>query len=306
MAKQRSGFICTVIALISKGTKLLSLFKVAKPLIMLISMSISAIAYAFWFGPWLSILFIGLLLVHEMGHVAAYRIKNLGTPPVVFIPFLGAAMFSPAFKERDTEAFVGYGGPLLGTLASLIVFGASFLTQSHSMLTTILLVGSYLGVYLNLFNLIPISPLDGGRVTQAVGSWFKYVGLIILAAFSVWFRSPVILYIWILVLFDLTIIPVKLRAILISSIWIAMVRLMSLGYGNQPLWVNMIECVITIMFVGMAIFRAFNPIEDVEPDTRPQLSKSQQTKWGIVYIALAAVLVVTLVLQVHLLPKIHH
>ena len=271
---------------------------------MLASMSVSAIAYAFWLGPWLSLVFIALLFIHEMGHVVAMKMKGLGTPTPVFIPFLGAAVFAPKFTERDTEAFVGYGGPLLGTVGSLVVFGLFFLAPKHTSLSAILLVGSYLGTYLNLFNLLPISPLDGGRVTQAAGRWFKYVGLVGLAVLSVMWRQPVILYIWILVLYDLTMIPVRLRAGLVTIIWISMATLMSLGYGSQPVWANILDCVITAAFVGLSIARAFRKADDAEPDNRPDLSTEQRVKWFLYYLGLGGILVMALLLQAQFLP--HH
>lgn len=304
--KKGSAFTVVLFALLAKSAKLLKLvklFKVAKPLVLFISMSISAIAYAFMLGPWLAILFVLLLLLHEMGHVVAMRLRGFDTPTPVFIPFLGAAIFAPKFKDRESEAFVGYGGPLLGSLASVAVFGLWFLFPKHTPLSAILMVGSYLGVYLNLFNLLPISPLDGGRVTQAAGRWFKYVGLIALAVFSAFFRQPVILYIWILVLFDLDMIPVRLRAVLVTSCWIAMVTLMSLGYGDQPVWVNILDCVLTILFVVVSIYRAFKVVEDVEPDERPDLPAEQKVRWFLYYLALAAFLIGMLVVQVQYLPQ---
>lgn len=302
--KKGSGFFGSVTAFVAKGAKFLKLFKVAKPLVMFVSMSISAIAYAFWMGPWLSLLFVGLLLIHEMGHVVALRMKGYDTPTPVFIPFLGAAIFAPKGMDRDTEAFVGFGGPLLGSIGALAAFSLWFLMPRNEPMAAVLLVGSYLGIYLNLFNLIPISPLDGGRVTQAAGGWFKYVGLFGLAAFSLWWRQPVVLYIWILVLFDFQTVPVRLRAVLTTGAWIAMVTLMSLGFGHQPFWVNVVDCVVTALFVLISINRAFGATEDVEPDTRPELTTPQRMKWFGMYAGLAIALTAVIMVQVGFLP--HH
>ena len=287
-------------ALLLKGAKLLKfvkLLKVASPAVLFLSMSISVIAYAFWMGPWLAIVFVVLLLIHEMGHVVAMRLKGFDTPTPVFIPFLGAAIFAPKFKDRDSEAYVGYGGPLLGTIGSIAAFGLYFTIPKDSTWSPVMLVGSYLGVFLNLFNLLPISPLDGGRVTQAAGRWFKYVGLIALALFTAYFRQPVILYVWILVLFDLDMVPVRLRAVLITVLWITMATLMYLGYGDQPVFVNIFDCVITLLFVFGSIARAVTLDEDPEKDTRPELTGAQRVRWFIVYAALIGVLFVTILVQ---------
>jgi Zn-dependent protease len=304
--KKSAGLFVATIAIAAKSSKLLSifkLFKVAKPLVMFVSMSISAIAYAFWLGPYLALLFVLLLLIHEMGHVVAMKLRGLDTPTPVFIPFLGTAVFAPKFKDRETEAYVGFGGPLLGTIGSLVVFGLWFLIPENVWWAPIVFIGSYLGVYLNLFNLIPVSPLDGGRVTQAAGEWFKYIGLFALAGFSAWIAQPVILYVWILVLFDLDLIPAKLRAVLVSVLWVTMATLMSMGFGAQPYWANIIDCVLTAVFVGMAIARAFKVVEDVEEDTRPGLSIRERLRWLCYYVGLAAFLVALIILQAQYLPK---
>lgn len=307
LGKNRFGLVAKGFALLAKSAKLLKLFKVAKPMLMVVSMSISAIAYAFWFGPWLAILFVGLLLIHEMGHVVAMRMRGYNTPTPVFIPFLGAAIFAPKDMDRDTEAFVGFGGPLLGTIGALATFVVWFLLpDKNEPIAMIILVGSYLGLFLNLFNLIPISPLDGGRVTQAAGAWFKYCGLLALAAFSAWFREPVILYVWILVLYDFHVIPVRLRAVAVSTAWVAMASLMYLGYSDQPFWVDIMDCVITAVLVAIAVGRSFDKVEDVESDTRPELTVEQRIKWFGRYAGLTAFLAIVVVFEHGLLPLPNH
>lgn len=303
--KRNSNLPVILIAILAKSSKLLKIakfFKVAKPLVLVISMSISAIAYAFMLGPWLSILFVTLLFLHEMGHVVAMKIKGFDTPTPVFIPFLGAVIFAPRFKDRYTEAFVGYGGPLLGTIASLAIFSIWSLMPKDTSTAHILIVGSYLGTYLNLFNLIPISPLDGGRITQAVGKWFIYIGLTGLAVFSMTFRQPVILYIWILVLMDLTIIPLRLRAVVISTLWVSMVLLMSLGFGDQPFWINVADCIITLVLVGLSVGRAVSNVVVESNDDRMDLPIEQRIKWLVLYFGLSLFLLTMIIVQIKFLP----
>lgn len=305
---KKSGISTILLLLLAKSAKLLKLtklFKVAKPLVLIISMSISTILYTFMMGPWLALLFVFLLLVHEMGHVVAMRIKGFETPTPVFIPFLGAAIFVPKFNNRDEEAFIGYGGPLLGTIGTILVFVIWMLLPDKNTPTAhILLVGSYISTQLNLFNLLPISPLDGGRITQATGKWFKYVGIIALAVFSVFFREPVILYIWILVLFDFSLLPINLRAVLIPCCWLTMSILMSLGYGDQPTIINIFDCVITFPFVFISITKAMDSEIIEETDLRLELPKNQKMKWFILYLGLLFFLSLLLIFQLHLLPKL--
>lgn len=301
-----------VAAVLTKGSKLLKLakaFKIAKPALTFGTMTVSMFAYAFWLGPWFAVIFTLLLFIHEMGHVAAMRMKGLGTPSPVFIPFLGAAIFAPKFGTRDEEAFVGYGGPLLGTVASLVVFGMYFLAPRESDLAAILLASSYAGVFLNLFNMLPISPLDGGRVTQAVGRWFKYIGLFLLAGLSVLLKEPVMLLIWVLVLSDLTIIPVRLRAILMSVLGLCMVALMLLGFSSQPWWLDLIDCIFAGIFIAGTIFLAMKPSVEAaererERDERPNLTPQQRWIWTGLYLGLAVLLLAALAWQAQYLP--HH
>ncbi len=305
--KKFVNFSLIVFALLAKSTKLLKLikfFKVAKPVLLVVSMSISAIAYTFMMGPWLSILFVTLLLIHEMGHVVAMRMKGFETPTPVFIPFLGAAIFAPKFKNRHIEAFVGYGGPLLGTIGTLLVFGIWVLLPKDSSVAHIILVASYLSGYLNLFNMLPISPLDGGRILQAVGGWFKYIGFIGLAIVSILFRQPVILYVWIIVIFELTAIPLRLRTVLVTLFWIIMALLMLLGYGDQPKWVNVIDLWVTSIFPILCITKCFDhTIKDEVEDKRPELEAKLRLVWLALYLSLCATLLILLVILFPLLPK---
>jgi|CXWL01.1.fsa_nt_gi Zn-dependent protease len=305
-AGERKGSrLVLAIGLLAKSAKILKLFKVAKPLVLFVSMAISAIAYTFAFGSWwLALLFVVLLLIHEMGHVVTMKMKGFDTPTPVFIPFLGAAIFAPKFTDRDTEAFVGFGGPVLGTIGALAVFGLFFLVPRDTPLSYVLLVGSYLGIFLNLFNLLPVSPLDGGRVTQASGKWFKYVGLFLLAVLSIVWRQPVILYIWILVLFELTVVPLRVRAVIMTICWLSMVTLMSLGFGEQHWIINVIDCVLTLPFVVLTVARAFfkNVPDEQEKDTRPELTPREKMRWFALYLGLSIVLIVTMVLQTPFLP----
>src|SRR3989344_6518301 len=189
-----------VLLVLGKSAKVFKAAKIAKPAITFASMALSLFAYAFWLGPWFSVGFIAMLFIHEMGHVIALRLKGYPAPTMVFIPFLGAAIFAPAFQDREDEAYVGYGGPLLGSIGAAALFGVWFFLEESSTAAHLVLITSYVAVFINLFNLLPISPLDGGRITQATGRWFQYVGIAGLVIFSFFFRQPVILFIWILVI----------------------------------------------------------------------------------------------------------
>jgi Zn-dependent protease len=166
--------------------------KFRRPLITLGSMVIFAGIYALLINFWFAVGLTLVLFIHEMGHVWAAHRKGIPARAPVFIPLLGAIIVVPSLKDRETEAFVGYGGPLLGSIAGILVFGIWAITPGQP--RTLLQV-SFVAVFLNLFNLLPIRPLDGGRITQIIGDWCKYVGVAALLFFTVLLKTPVILLI---------------------------------------------------------------------------------------------------------------
>jgi Zn-dependent protease len=132
--------------------------------------------YAMAFGWRFAIGFILLIFIHEMGHVIAARAVGLKVSLPLFIPFFGAMiMMREMPRNAWIEAIVGIGGPLLGSLGALAAASCYFFTGHQ-----IFLALGYIGFFLNLFNLIPIVPLDGGRIVSAISPWLWVVGLAIL------------------------------------------------------------------------------------------------------------------------------
>lgn len=304
--KKKSGLgrVGVIIMLVfAKSAKLMKAAKVVKPLITFGTMALSAFAYAFWLGPWFAIGLVAMLFIHEMGHVIALRQKGYPASTPVFIPFLGAAIFAPKFTERDGEAYVGYGGPLLGTIGALALFGTWFFLPKDSTTAHLVLITSYAAIYLNLFNMIPISPLDGGRITQAAGSWFQYVGVMVLATITFFFREPVILYVWVIVLTEIHFIKPKPKAVLAVLCTILMATLMYLGYSSQSFWIDIIDIVIATAFSIMMSMDAWSGSETLGKDTRPQLPVGARLLWFGLYAGLTIFLVLVLLYQHSLLPE---
>jgi Zn-dependent protease len=137
--------------------------------------------------------FVLSILVHEMGHVfAAWRLGIPVSAPV-FIPFMGAFILQKrAAKSAWDEALIGIGGPIGGTLAALFCLLLYQVTGHELMLGL-----AFTGAFLNLFNLAPIFPLDGGWITGAINPRIWLVGVIGMAAlfFSGFIRNPFIILI---------------------------------------------------------------------------------------------------------------
>ena len=157
-------------------------------------MLVSVGAYALLFGWRYALGFVLLLFMHEMGHyIAARRLgMNVGLP--TFIPFVGAWI---ELKDRplsvQQEAHIAFAGPFAGTLAAAAVLGLAL--REHS---TLLLALAYAGFFLNLFNLIPISPFDGGRIIAILSPKVWFVGLPVLVGVFLWIPSPMFLMILLL------------------------------------------------------------------------------------------------------------
>ncbi len=156
------------------GIKYLFFFlKLGPALSIVISLAFYAAAFGWQFGA--GIIF--LIFLHEMGHVLVLRAKGVPASAPIFIPFLGAfvAMKGMPRNAKD-EAEIAIAGPILGTIAALLCLVPYFL-GSHVGLWPAL---AYFGFFINLFNLIPITPLDGGRVVGAISRKAWIVGLILL------------------------------------------------------------------------------------------------------------------------------
>ena len=118
----------------------------------------------------------------------------------------------------------------------------------------------------------------------------------------VFFREPVILLIWILVLPDLSFIPSKLKAVMAVLCAIGMTVLMGLGYSHQPWWVDLIDVVVAAFFLFIIVGAVIWGEDDSRQDVRPNLSVEARVRWFVLYAGLTATLVLILLYQTTLLP----
>jgi Zn-dependent protease len=141
-----------------------------------LTMFISIWAYALFWGWRFAVGFVLLIFVHECGHLLAAKKVGLKVSAPAFIPFMGALITLREVPPNAwIEALVGIGGPMLGTVGAAACWGIFYLTQNPLYLAL-----AYTGFFLNLFNLAPISPLDGGRIVTALSPWLWIVGYVIL------------------------------------------------------------------------------------------------------------------------------
>ncbi len=173
---------------------LVKLLPMGKVLLTSLSM-LAMIAFESQRSGWIfGVGFVLLILVHELGHGYAMRKHGVAAGWPVFIPFIGAMIAMKGTpRDRDVEAHIAYGGPLAGTGASLLTAGFALAMDSR-----LLLALAYSGFFLNLFNLTPMSPLDGGRIAQAFSRRAWIAGLIIVGGMLVLTQTPQLLLIGLL------------------------------------------------------------------------------------------------------------
>lgn len=121
-------------------------------------------SYAVLFTWEFAIMICVMLFVHESGHVWAMKKCGVKTRGFYFIPFLGgAAVADEAFPSRKAEVFIALMGPLWGLALSVFVAGIYLVTDNPLFAAS----ASWMAM-INLFNLLPINPLDGGRVFKSI------------------------------------------------------------------------------------------------------------------------------------------
>lgn len=194
-AKRGMGAVAAVLfAILAQGKNLLILLK-ALPAGKLLLTSASMLAMV-WFeaqrsGVWFAVGFVLCILVHELGHGYAMKRAGIQASWPVFIPFFGAMIAMKGQpQDRDTEARIAYGGPLAGTVAALVCVALGVVFESR-----IFFALAYTAFFLNLFNLIPFSPLDGGRVVQAFSRRAWIFGAVLLFGLFLVTRAPQLLLI---------------------------------------------------------------------------------------------------------------
>lgn len=153
------------------------------------TMLLSVFAYGLVFGWRYAAGFVLLIFVHEIGHYVAARQRGLAVGAPTFIPFVGAWI---ALKDQphdaETEAHVGLGGPLLGTIGAMVCYFVGRNEHSHLWLAL-----AYAGFFINLFNMIPLSPFDGGRITAVLGPRIWLLGVPILVAMFLYRPGPLLI-----------------------------------------------------------------------------------------------------------------
>lgn len=157
--------------------------------------------YALRFNPQSTILFVAALLLHEGGHVLAMKWFGYRDATMLFIPFLGALATARKDNASLTEkVWISLAGPLPGLMlgVGLAVAFNPFSVNPVGEFGWVRQASEIL-IILNLFNLLPIYPLDGGQVADLLlfsrhpylGVIFKAIGVVLLSLLGL--QQPLLL-----------------------------------------------------------------------------------------------------------------
>ncbi len=195
LRRRLGGAVAAVVALFAKFFAAIKGAVLFLPKLKLLTTAgtalVSVAAYSLFWGWTFALGFVVLLFVHEMGHVIQLRREGIKASAPMFIPFMGALITAKSLGENAlAEARVGLAGPVLGTVGAGVCLVIAEATNSDMFRAL-----AYIGFFLNLFNLLPVVPLDGGRAMAAMAPWMWFVGFGALVAMVFVFPNPILLII---------------------------------------------------------------------------------------------------------------
>ena len=137
--------------------------------------------YSLFFGWKFAVIFILMIAGHEFGHYVAFRNYGLKVSLPTFIPLMGAFTAGDMPPNAEQSAYISLAGPLTGLGLSAACYAMGMLNHEQ-----IWFAAAYLGAFLNLFNMVPTPPFDGGAIAAVLSPrvWiFGFVAFIGLALY---------------------------------------------------------------------------------------------------------------------------
>lgn len=166
----------SIIGLISLGMKALKSAKLIK----VVLASASLAAYSWLFSFQFALALIGCLVFHEYGHVRAMKYFGMKTKGIYLVPFLGGlALSDEKINTRWQDVVISIMGPMFGLILSVILLIIYLITGEMFFAGL-----AAFNAFLNLFNLLPILPLDGGHVLKSISFSMNSVAGIVLCTLA--------------------------------------------------------------------------------------------------------------------------
>ncbi|MBI2684091.1 MAG: site-2 protease family protein [Actinobacteria bacterium] len=158
------------------------------------TMLVSVAAYALIWGWRFAVGFVVLLFIHELGHVFEAKRQGIPVTGVYFIPFLGAVMMARGIsRDAGRAAWLGLAGPIFGGAASFVTWAIGVAFNSDLFVAL-----AFVSFLINLFNLIPVMPLDGGYATAVFHPIFWVFGLFGLVVMAFVWPNPILIIVLVL------------------------------------------------------------------------------------------------------------
>ena len=157
---KKQPFKFSLVGMAGLGLKLLKSAKVVKVLFAAGSLA----AYSWLFSIEFAIALILCLVFHEYGHIKAMKYFGLKTKGIYLIPFVGGlALSDDKINTRWQDVVISIMGPFFGLILSIVALIGYWITDIE------ILAGiAVFNALLNLFNLLPVLPLDGGHVLKSI------------------------------------------------------------------------------------------------------------------------------------------
>ena len=148
---------------------------------------LSLLFYVVAFGWRIGVVLVLLIAAHELGHYFAYRAYGLPVRAPVFVPFLGAYTAGAIAPDLEADAYIALAGPLTGFVLAGVCYALGSATNDRFWLAC-----ADIGAFLNLFNMLPVLPFDGGRVIGAIWPPLWIAGVVLFVAAAFWLDVPII------------------------------------------------------------------------------------------------------------------
>lgn len=149
------------------------------------SFFISLFFYALFWGWKFALVFVLMILAHEMGHYVTIRNYGLPARLPMFVPFMGAYTLGGVPESLEHDAYIALAGPLTGLGVSAACYAYGVETRD-----VFWYMAANVGAFVNLFNMIPALPFDGGRVAGAVSPALWVIGFVLFIGLSFALHVP--------------------------------------------------------------------------------------------------------------------
>ncbi len=270
----------------------IKLLKFAKFALVPISLMGSLVAYGLTLGWLFGVMLVGVLFVHEMGHVVAARRVGIKVSAPYFIPFMGAVILADREDLKgEKHSYMAAGGPFFGTLLAAICLVTYWATGSQYKW---ILATAALGAVLNLFNMLPVRPLDGGRffdnALPRIGRGFS-LGLIVL---GIVMKDALLCFIALVMVAENFNTPWRKRIILPGIVATELLLILTM-----PLWV----IALIGPLYGVLLYFMGESMDEYEQEHGKVEPGKMSRKWLTIWLALTFTLIVLAALSLPGIPQ---